>query len=275
LQKDFNPKSVEDLCRISKILVAENEYLEKETKKIFSEFVSPLGMTLTLSLSAIIQLDLALQRRLIRELYHSLLPHGNLSYQHVESVLSFLRYSQSGKEIVLPGGVKVWFEFDQFFMGWREFENLLTPEMIEVPGEKTVHSGELQLSVIIRRHLIKEPLRFSRNDLSLGQIWDSFSSGRMLECSEYFDGEKIQGPVMIRSRQSGDFYDPIGLGGFKKAKEILIDEKVPLHLRNHVPFFVSNGKIFWIGGYRVSESFKVQPDTQEILEVQLKVIALD
>ena len=272
LEKEFNPKILDELFHLSQILGVDHEYLQRETLKVFRELVRPAGKTLSFSIDSFKDLDLAIQRRLIREIFCALVPDGNLSYQHVENVLSFLKSSQSGRGIILPKGVEGWREFDQFFAGKRELKNVLNSELIQVPGEKVMEGKRVQFKIGICRRSVKDIPPLAQSESSLVQTWGLLSEGRAVEYCEYFSADKIEDSVVIRSRQAGDLYDPIGLGSFKAVKEIFIDEKVPLSFRKQIPIFVSGKKIFWIGGYRISESFKVQADSPEVLEVRLSMI---
>jgi len=47
----------------------------------------------------------------------------------------------------------------------------------------------------------------------------------------FLDLDKIQWPIKIRNLRKGDKFIPLGLNGFKKVKNILIDNKVPIEDR--------------------------------------------
>jgi tRNA(Ile)-lysidine synthase len=44
----------------------------------------------------------------------------------------------------------------------------------------------------------------------------------------------------------------------KKLKNFFVDEKIPRFERYRVPIFTTGGEIFWIGGMRIDERFKVR-----------------
>ncbi len=72
---------------------------------------------------------------------------------------------------------------------------------------------------------------------------------------------------LIRSRRPGDRFRPLGLGGTRKVKDILIDRKIDPDDRNRLPILVCNGEIVWIAGVGVSESFRVVDGTGDLYEV--------
>ena len=77
-------------------------------------------------------------------------------------------------------------------------------------------------------------------------------------------------PLTVRNRRAGDRYRPIGMGGEKKVKNIMIDEKLPKRLRGSVPLVACGNEILWLVGYRIAESCRVTPSTRSILEVRVE-----
>jgi tRNA(Ile)-lysidine synthase len=51
-------------------------------------------------------------------------------------------------------------------------------------------------------------------------------------------------PLSLRSREAGDRL----AGRSRKLKRLLIDRKVPRHLRDSVPLIACGGEVFWVGG---------------------------
>jgi tRNA(Ile)-lysidine synthase len=65
---------------------------------------------------------------------------------------------------------------------------------------------------------------------------------------------------IIRNRRKGDRLRPLGLGGEKKLKDLLIDRKIPVEQRDRIPLLLWNGEIIWVAGVAISESFKITGD---------------
>lgn len=85
----------------------------------------------------------------------------------------------------------------------------------------------------------------------------------------YFDASKVVFPILVRSWQEGDWFIPLGMTGKKKVSDFLIDEKIPLTLKNQLPIFESEGGIMWIGGYQIDERFKLCESSDEVLKVEI------
>src|SRR5207253_8076018 len=63
--------------------------------------------------------------------------------------------------------------------------------------------------------------------------------------------------LIVRSRQPGDWFCPIGMAGRrKKLQDFFVDQKVPRRRRDQVPLVVAPGGIVWVGGYRGDERFR-------------------
>ena len=83
------------------------------------------------------------------------------------------------------------------------------------------------------------------------------------------DADQLKFPLTLRRWQEGDWFMPLGLKGKKHLSDFLIDQKVPLNLKDEVRVLTSaDGKICWVVGWRVDERFKVTEETQRVLAVQ-------
>lgn len=64
----------------------------------------------------------------------------------------------------------------------------------------------------------------------------------------------IKLPLYLRNRKNGDYIEIKGLNGKKKIKDIFIDEKLPLTIRNEYPLLVDdNDSILWIPNIKKSK----------------------
>lgn len=83
------------------------------------------------------------------------------------------------------------------------------------------------------------------------------------------DLAKIEPPLVLRRRKSGDYLYPLGMGmKKKKLSKVLNDLKIAAHEKDAIWVLESNKKIVWIAGIRLDERFKITPGTQQMLEVK-------
>ncbi|WP_320112231.1 tRNA lysidine(34) synthetase TilS [Draconibacterium orientale] len=83
------------------------------------------------------------------------------------------------------------------------------------------------------------------------------------------DLEKVQFPLLMRKWQQGDYFQPLGMTGFKKVSDFFIDRKMPLHEKENTWLLCSGKNIVWIMGQRLDNRFKVTPSTKQVLKIEI------
>jgi tRNA(Ile)-lysidine synthase len=93
------------------------------------------------------------------------------------------------------------------------------------------------------------------------------------EWEVYLDAGVIGNQTILRSRRPGDKFYPLGMGGrTKKINEFMIDKKIPVSWRDHIPLLVSDQHILWICGYRPDEQARVTDATQQVIHLKFEYI---
>ena len=127
-----------------------------------------------------------------------------------------------------------------------ELKNTSTHEEVSVfTGEK-----EIQFPAHLTFEQIVKPKSFSFNSINLDQD------------SALLDFDKLNFPVKIRPWQAGDKFRPLGMKGFKKISDFLIDEKISRTEKEKTFVMTSNNEIIWLIGHRIDDRFKVGEATQ-------------
>jgi tRNA(Ile)-lysidine synthase len=84
--------------------------------------------------------------------------------------------------------------------------------------------------------------------------------------AEYFDADKIGGGVVLRHWRAGDRFQPIGLKSSAKLQDLFVNAKISAARRRELVLAATaDGEIFWVEGLRISDSFKLMPDTRRCL----------
>ena len=85
--------------------------------------------------------------------------------------------------------------------------------------------------------------------------------------TKWFDCDKIKGTPVVRTRRPGD-HIILADGSHKALKRFMIDEKIPRQLRDQVPLLTDGSHVMWIIGYRISDFYKIGPDTTKVLQAE-------
>ncbi len=89
----------------------------------------------------------------------------------------------------------------------------------------------------------------------------------------YFDLEKIQWPLTLRSWKKGDRFQPFGMNGkHQKIQDFFSNKKFSRHQKNTQLLLLNGENIIWILGHRTSNDCKVQSDQQKCLKAIWKKV---
>jgi tRNA(Ile)-lysidine synthase len=84
----------------------------------------------------------------------------------------------------------------------------------------------------------------------------------------FLDYERAGPELVLRQRQAGDHFQPLGLGGHEKSLHtFMIDVKIPRSLRGFVPILASPRHIVWVAGWRIDERAKITGSTERVLHL--------
>jgi len=72
----------------------------------------------------------------------------------------------------------------------------------------------------------------------------------------------------VIQRQPGDSFRPLGMDTAKKLQRFMIDAKIPLSWRSHIPLVCSPRHILWVVGWRIDDRVKVTESSREILRLE-------
>ncbi len=247
LKKNFGRRIVEQLSRLADIIRLEDEFLEKAGGPEIQKPLLKKNGKLCLETRALSRLPRGLARRAVRNYLASV--KGDLrriSFADVESILCL----KDGKELHLPGRLVL-----------RRQNGLISSQ------EKRRAEARYKYSWDGRKTLgIKEiGVRFSgRKMANSGMSSLAFDN----TARAYFDCDKLRFPLVVRSRQPGDYYRPLGAPGRSKLKEIMRSRRIPAGERSGYPVFLSGRTIVWVLGLPVAEDFKVTSKTKDIFAVE-------
>ncbi len=270
LENNYNPNIRAGLRRTADVLGTESEYLDIATQAAFE--VCRISDTDKVAVPNSIVLDrtkfreyhTALQRRILRQSISEILGDINdLYFVHCEAILNLIKADTPNAALALPKGLQFRRVY-QHLIFERSESSGFPPSIgtegftysLTVPGKTiiTVLNAEITTEV---------------GDAPSHKIL-ALPNGKF---EAIFDYEKLREtfgevlPLMVRNRQRGDRFQPYGMQGTKKIKDLLIDAKVPRYERDSIPLLICGEEVLWVIGYTTSELFKIKPNTRQYLHL--------
>ena len=94
----------------------------------------------------------------------------------------------------------------------------------------------------------------------------NFARPHSRKACESFDADKVGGRITLRHWRPGDRFQPIGLRSPVKLQDLFTNRKIPRARRRELMVAVAeNREIFWVEDLRISENFKLTPQTRRRL----------
>jgi tRNA(Ile)-lysidine synthase len=257
--RSFNPELAGTLGRMADILRDEDRFLhrlaEDEAKRLFRCSAGSCAG----SRERFLKLDVALQRRVIKLILSYLCENQEQAESiHIEQVREAIRQAASPSIALDLPGARFMREYDElrFTAGARPSDSRAYQYTVPHPDYRLMieETGvELHFRQLARAELAP------------------FRDGHGIdERSAYFDRDAVVFPLTVRSRLPGDRIQLPNLPGTKKLKELFIDLKVPVSVRDKVPCIVDGeGRLLWVCGIRRSRHAPVTDETKSVLSITL------
>lgn len=256
--ENINSKAIEHIVQTSVMLDEVESYLEKNIMDCYLNIVKVENGQYSFLTEEFLQQDIVIQKGIIRMIIKELAGRlKDITSEHVDMVLS-LANNSVGKSVNLP----------YHMIGTRGYEDIslyiekkdssnINEELadsnsveIQVPGNYFLKEMDQYVEFSVIKY--KKNLIIPRNG-----------------CTKWFDYDKIENTVILRTRKIGDFIQIDHKGSKKKLKSYFIDKKIPREDRDHIPLVADGNHIMWIIGDRISEAYKIDKDTKNILMVKL------
>jgi len=245
LQRGYNPRLVEAVWRAQVLLQEEERWLTRETARAWDAVVEePAPDFFALGLAALLALDAALQKRVLRAAVGKLLPDHALTGAQVAGLLELARGARSGGMIAL--------------------------------GEAAVARAGPELHVFRR---LPAPPAAGATALpeeghleAFGWRWEVAGQGPQPKIqgppeTVWLDRDKVKLPLEIRHFRPGDRFWPRGGPGPRKLQDFLVDRKIPRWLRPHLPLVAADEGIVWVAGLEVAEPRRAGADTRRLIKI--------
>ena len=239
LLEEINPKAQEAIYNSSARISEAELFLKYSLKKLCNGLVKKQDDNAFVAINALMQIP-----GHTYVLYEILKPF-NFNYSQVKSIISILT-NNSGK----------------LFYSKSHVVNIDRTQLIIslIPMD----TGSVYLN--------KEEGKYTIDNLNLRT--------KLLKATAYLFGadksvlgldlDKLTFPLEIRKWQQGDIFYPLGMAGKKKISDFMIDNKIPVNLKEQIRVVVSDNEIAGILNHRLDRRFKIDDNTKEVFQITCK-----
>lgn len=250
MEQEINPRAIAHMAEASEIFGQAENYFTKLAKSLAGQYVRADG-TCVLDKS-FFEKEEIVQNYVIRELLEVTAGHqSDLTSGHIKQIVELYRM-QTGRKINLPYKMEA----------YRVYEGVLIRKRTAVSQKK--QSAEKQ---DVQSLCIPGETKWQQGSFFV-RIF-SYNGEKILEkkYTKWFDCDKINCELSVRTRRSGDYMVVNKSGGHKKLTRCMIDDKIPGEQRTDIPLIADGNEIVWIVGGRINERYKITSETGRVLEI--------
>lgn len=274
LQKNYNGNIIMALSRLSKIATKDKEYIYSVVNKTVEEHAKVkesggVGYFASMPLKVLQEAPLAIRHRVIMVMFGKIGLNQDIQTAHLDAAntvidegrTSSIAHFANNYRLKISYGMVEFYKMSErlnqdFFYSINKYQQESLIEIVELNCKLRV-----RLSKVLNEDNVEDLSAIEFCKKQLGEKWGSAYNVAL-------DGDKIQSKqasLVIRNRLQGDFIVPKGMTGRKKLKNFFIDGKIEKEQRDEIPLLSLGSEILWIIGSRISENYKVDEGTKNVL----------
>ncbi len=264
----INSSVKENILRMRNIISAEHDYLESLTFKSYCDVVEIASQNMAVfNLARLTQYAVSMQRRIIiKALQEALAVEKDIRYQMVEDIRALFTFAIESKQLqindqlscLVEGGIGYIYtdiqqlpRADAFRIG-----DCFTDLYLPIPG-----------CTKINRYWQIFAERFEKPEFVISH------DGETQQFTAYLDADKVDESLVIRRKESGDRYSPLGMDNHSmKVSNFWINKKIPKRKRHDWPLVSDSNRIVWIPGFQPAHAVRVTESTRAVLKIMIEKI---
>ncbi len=258
---EIQKNAVAHICYTADYLKRVDDFLEKETEKLFSQAVQKEGDRMKVDIKTLSSADSLIQEKVIYNLLCDLSGRKkDITHTHVEKALE-LKGMQTGAKLDLKYGV----------IGQKVFESLVFTKKNKFDidnancNNKDCEAPALKVFVY-ERGLLEGTREFMERSGGLGKKGFRRILDRDALINAYPDFTESE--IVSRCACPADYITAFSDGRRKKVFDLLMEGKVAAEDRGKQQLIAFRDEIFMIKGMRCSENFRVTDNTKSILVIE-------
>lgn len=197
----------------------------------------------------------AVQRRVLRLWIEQTRGHlRGLEFIHIGDMLRLIEQGPSQGRVSVPGGWEI----------IREYETLKLEKRTR-SRRRVCYDYPLEHGMILQIPEAGLELHSDRSSPPPNQL-----PADLMEA--VFDLDYLSGALSVRNFRRADRFQPLGMAGHKKIKDLFIEKRLPLSIRVSWPLLVLGQEVLWIPGYGRSATACVSTKTTAVLHLKARLI---
>ena len=184
----------------------------------------------------------------------------NLIHHHYENIIILARQNHTGKKIELPEDCSVYAEYGNLILHRPQRKSHQEKPVdksinLNIPGQTIFGNYAIEATLIQSDEKKFTKFKAEKNNFV-----------------ERFDFNKIELPLLVRFRKTGDRFVPLGMNQEKKVGKFLTAARMPLQHRRKILIVADSEKIIWLWPVRSSQQTKLNGQTRKILQLKINHI---
>jgi tRNA(Ile)-lysidine synthase len=263
--EEFNPKIRQALLKTINVLQEDYVVLDSMIQEAWQDCLLEQGAGYVgFDIHLLKEKPVGLQRHIYRRAIAALIPDmRDIDFELIGRAVAFLKKPAKTRKKELTEQVQLLLEGKCLWVFLKDAPLPVSewPQVLKlIPVELTV-PGKLNMS----DNWIMQAARMVYDDRIKEQI---FSNADPFKA--YIDACKLKSKLIVRNRQPGDRFSPLGMKGRSmKLADFMVNEKILKRAREKWPLVCDGDEILWVPGYSLGHYSCVSERTTEIIRLSL------
>ena len=259
LRERFSSAILGRLTAYAQMFQEDAFFIDKMAQAHYHKVCQRDGMAIAIDVAQFAALPATLRRAIIVQAFHDLTGAAHaLNMRHVRAVMELFEHAEPGQRFCLPSGVVAIRQEQSGILHARAQaarpveKSAVNPVSLVIPGMTAFGAWLIETTI---EDAASQPLRCQQPEDGATQAMDY---------------DRLRWPIIVRFREPGDWFCPLGMAGKKRLKKFFIDRKVPQHTRHFIPLLADQSGIIWVAGYAIDDRVKVTTQTTRVLRCHIR-----
>ncbi len=267
----YNPNIKEVIWRMANLLTGDWEIIEGLVDQACQRCrMEKDGTWVTLSLAELQTLSTGLQRAVMRRAIAQMRAGlRDVDAGSIDRCLDWLKNPARGRWMEVAAGLHLRVEWGRVILSeTRDVPPAEDWPQVPLGEELTLPvPGEVRLA---NNWSIRSSRTMSGGNLHGNGFFQASRGVGLLELVIQLDASKLTLPLQVRGVKPGERLAPLGMTGHTlKLSDYFTNRKLPLRARRGWPLVISAGETVWVCGLRMSENYKVDEVTRDVICLEL------